>query len=73
MSLFIEGPAGPEPLWLWRNEAGLPFRPASWEGVFRTANERCESVLAPVMSEPPFAGAARAGGAGGGLPSGARG
>ncbi|MFJ3339386.1 hypothetical protein [Streptomyces sp. NPDC086766] len=54
MSLFVEGPAGPEPLWLWLNEAGLPFQPASWEGVFRTANERCESVLAPVMGEPPF-------------------
>ncbi|MEU1090086.1 site-specific integrase [Streptomyces sp. NPDC005892] len=54
MSLFIEGPAGPEPLWLWLNEAGLPLRPASWEGVFRTANERCEKVLAAVMGEPPF-------------------
>ncbi|MFB9466403.1 hypothetical protein [Streptomyces cinereospinus] len=54
MGFFIEGPAGPEPLWLWLNEAGLPFKPASWEGVFRAANERCEAVLAPVMSEPPF-------------------
>ncbi|WP_308406499.1 site-specific integrase [Streptomyces sp. AC602_WCS936] len=54
MSLFLEGPAGPEPLWLWLNECGLPLRPASWEGVFRTANERCESELAPVTSAPPF-------------------
>ncbi|KAB2588384.1 integrase [Streptomyces arboris] len=54
MLMFTEGPAGPEPLWLWLNESGLPFRPASWEGVFRTANERCTLVLAPVVSEPPF-------------------
>lgn len=54
MSFFTEGPAGPEPLWLWLNESGLPFQPASWEGVFRAANERCEAVLSPVMSEPPF-------------------
>jgi site-specific recombinase XerD len=54
MRLFVEGPEGPEPLWLWLNESGLPFRPGSWEGVFRTANERCERVLAPVMGQPPF-------------------
>ncbi|MFF3343684.1 hypothetical protein [Streptomyces flavidovirens] len=54
LSLFIEGPAGPEPLWLWLNESGLPFRPTSWEGVFRAANERREDVLAPVTGEPPF-------------------
>jgi hypothetical protein len=29
MLLFIDGPDGPEPLWLWLNESGLPFRPAS--------------------------------------------
>ncbi|MFE1895214.1 site-specific integrase [Streptomyces yangpuensis] len=54
MSLFTEGPMGPEPLWLWLNESGLPFRPASWEGVFRTASARCEEVLSPVMAAPPF-------------------
>ncbi|WP_239965388.1 site-specific integrase [Streptomyces sp. CBG9] len=54
MCLFVEGRGGPEPLWLWLNESGLPFRPASWEGVFRTANERCELVLAPLLSQPPF-------------------
>jgi integrase len=54
MSMSTEGPTGPEPLWLWLNESGLPLRPASWEGVFRAANERCEAVLPPVMSEPPF-------------------
>lgn len=54
MMLFVEGTDGPEPLWLWLNESGLPLRPASWEGVFRAANERCERVLSPVMNEPPF-------------------
>ncbi|MGC5364249.1 integrase [Streptomyces sp. DT24] len=54
MSFFTEGQDGPEPLWLWLNEAGLPLQSASWEGVFRAANERCEAVLSPVMDEPPF-------------------
>ncbi|GHE63408.1 hypothetical protein [Streptomyces capitiformicae] len=27
MMLFTEGPHGPEPLWLWLNEQGMPFRP----------------------------------------------
>jgi site-specific recombinase XerD len=54
MTLFMEGPAGPEPLWLWLSESGLPLRPSSWEGVFRAANERCEAVLSEVMDEPPF-------------------
>jgi integrase len=52
--LFTEGPDGPEPLWLWLNESGFPLRPASWEGVFRNATNRCQEVLAGVMSEPPF-------------------
>ncbi|MET9086426.1 integrase [Streptomyces sp. NPDC004237] len=47
MLLFTEGPGGPEPLWLWLNEQGLPFQPHSWEGVFRAANKRCERVLTP--------------------------
>ncbi len=45
--LFTEGPDGPEPLWLWLNEQGLPFLPHSWNNVFRTANKRCDEVLAP--------------------------
>lgn len=47
MLLFADGPRGPEPLWLWLNERGLPFLPHSWEGVFNTANQRCEKVLTP--------------------------
>jgi hypothetical protein len=45
--LFTEGPRGPEPLWLWLNERGMPFRPHSWEGVFHVANQRCDRVLTP--------------------------
>ncbi|WP_327353140.1 site-specific integrase [Streptomyces sp. NBC_01304] len=45
--LFEDRSNGPEPLWLWLNERGLPFEPSSWESVFRTANERCERVLTP--------------------------
>lgn len=52
--LFTEGPEGPEPLWLWLNESGLPFRPASWEGVFRTATEQCEKTLSGAMGDAPF-------------------
>lgn len=47
MSLFTDGPRGPEPLWLWLNERGVPFLPHSWEGVFTTANKRCHKVLTP--------------------------
>ncbi|MEU2723338.1 hypothetical protein [Streptomyces smyrnaeus] len=54
MTLFTEGPARPELLWLRLSESGLPPRPSSWEGVFRVANDRCEAVLSDVMDEPPF-------------------
>jgi hypothetical protein len=53
-NLFTEGPEGPEPLWLWLNESGLPFQPASWEGVFRTATERCEKTLSGEKGDAPF-------------------
>ena len=48
MLLFTEGPHGLAPLWLWLNERGMPFGVHSWDGVFRTANERCERVLTPL-------------------------
>ncbi|CAM5310158.1 hypothetical protein SABIM44S_00154 [Streptomyces abikoensis] len=54
MTLYTEGPDGPEPLWLWLNEQGLPFAPSSWEGVFRTANKRCRDVLEPQPGTPGF-------------------
>ncbi|WP_225823155.1 integrase [Streptomyces naphthomycinicus] len=43
--LFLEGPDGPEPAWLWLTEQGLPMLPDRWNGVFRVANLRCERVL----------------------------
>ncbi|MCX4490001.1 integrase [Streptomyces anulatus] len=43
--LFLEGPDGPEPAWLWLTEQGLPMSPDRWNGVFRSANLRCEEVL----------------------------
>ncbi|WP_255658728.1 integrase [Actinoplanes sp. L3-i22] len=45
--LFTEGRRGPEPLWLWLNEQGLPLGVHSWDGVFREANQRCARVLTP--------------------------
>ncbi|MFF0474394.1 integrase [Streptomyces sp. NPDC004284] len=47
MTWYTEGPAGPEPLWLWLSETGLPFQPHSWENVFTSANQRCQAVLDP--------------------------
>jgi integrase len=47
MTLFIDGRHGPEPLWLWLNEQGLPFQVHSWDGVFTTANRRCVRILTP--------------------------
>ncbi|MGW2328170.1 hypothetical protein ACWC5C_20660 [Streptomyces sp. NPDC001700] len=43
--LFVEGPEGPEPAWLWLTEQGLPMAPDRWNGVFRGANLRCEEGL----------------------------
>ncbi|WP_326615316.1 site-specific integrase (plasmid) [Streptomyces scopuliridis] len=43
--LFTEGPDGPEPLWLWLTEEGLPMLPDRWNTVFRLANLRCEEEL----------------------------
>ncbi|MFF5125911.1 site-specific integrase [Streptomyces syringium] len=47
MTWYTEGPGGPEPLWLWLSETGLPFQPHSWENVFTSANNRCRAVLDP--------------------------
>ncbi|MEU4115840.1 integrase [Kitasatospora sp. NPDC028055] len=43
--LFLEGPNGPEPAWLWLTEQGMPMLPDRWNTVFRNANLRCEAVL----------------------------
>lgn len=53
--LFTEGPGGIEPLWLWLGENGQPFESHSWEAVFRAASQRCATVLAGVVPDPPFA------------------
>ncbi|MGW1617341.1 hypothetical protein ACWCQZ_50255 [Streptomyces sp. NPDC002285] len=52
-TLFVEGPEGPEPMWLWLSERGLPFYPHSWNGVFHTANQRCRQVLTPPGRRDP--------------------
>jgi site-specific recombinase XerD len=52
--LFIDGPAGPEPLWLWLAEDGTPFAAHSWEAVFRAGSDRCRVVLGGTVSNPPF-------------------
>lgn len=52
--LFVEGSAGPEPLWLWLAEDGMPFDPHSWEAVFRAGSLRCTRLLTGVVSSPPF-------------------
>ncbi|WP_405656472.1 hypothetical protein [Streptomyces sp. NBC_00079] len=43
--LFLDGPEGPEPAWLWLTEQGLPMLPDRWNSAFRTANLRCDQVL----------------------------
>jgi integrase len=43
--LFLEGPDGPEPAWLWLSEQGMPLLPDRWNRVFSAANRRCELVL----------------------------
>jgi site-specific recombinase XerD len=43
--LFVDGPDGLEPAWLWLTEHGTPMLPEQWNGVFRQANLRCEQVL----------------------------
>lgn len=53
--LFVQGETGLEPLWLWLSEDGTPFGEHSWEAVFRAGSQRCASVLADTVSNPPFA------------------
>ncbi len=52
--LFVLGQDGLEPLWLWLAEDGTPFQPHSWEAVYRAASQRCRTVLAGRMAEPPW-------------------
>lgn len=52
--LFTEGDGGLEPLWLWLAEDGTPFRPHSWEAVYRAASVRCQALLEGQVKEPPY-------------------
>jgi site-specific recombinase XerD len=52
--LFVRGPDGLEPLWLWLAEDGTPFQPHSWEAVYRAASQRCQTVLAGQVAQPPW-------------------
>ncbi|GAA2463283.1 site-specific integrase [Streptomyces lavendulocolor] len=54
--LFVEGPEGPEPAWLWLTEQGLPMEPDRWNGVFTQANRRCEQRLLPEIERVPGRG-----------------
>ncbi|MFE2728934.1 integrase [Kitasatospora sp. NPDC059327] len=51
--LFLEGPEGPEPAWLWLTEQGMPMLPDRWNQVFRGANQRCERVLLSAEEREP--------------------
>jgi site-specific recombinase XerD len=46
MRLLFVSDAGPEPMWFWLTEAGMPFGPTSWRNVFETANEQVDRGLA---------------------------
>ncbi|WP_255450033.1 site-specific integrase [Skermania sp. ID1734] len=52
--LFVTGPDGIEPLWLWLAQDGSPSRPHSWEAVFRAGSQRCATMLAGKVTDPPF-------------------
>ncbi|WP_375424188.1 tyrosine-type recombinase/integrase [uncultured Friedmanniella sp.] len=45
--LFVRGPDGLEPAWLWVGEDGMPFQGHSWEAVFSAASKRCRRLLGP--------------------------
>ena len=64
--LFLEGPDGPEPAWLWLSEQGLPLLPDRWNRVFSAANRRCE--LALLSPEERGAGVGCGGGGAGKVP-----
>ncbi|GIF01535.1 site-specific integrase [Paractinoplanes rishiriensis] len=54
LRLYVLGKDGLEPLWLWLAEDGTPFRPHSWEAVYRAASQRCQVVLAGRVAQPPW-------------------
>lgn len=44
--LFVDNGDGPEPLWVWLNEAGMPMTKDSWTDVLEAANQRVEKAIA---------------------------
>jgi len=40
------------PLWLWLGEDGQPMQRASWQTVFRRANQRCARLGVPIRLHP---------------------
>lgn len=52
MRLFTETDDGPEPMWLWLSESGLPMDYRSWEACFGRANERCARLDVPIRCHP---------------------
>jgi len=52
MRLYVEGNGGPEPLWLWLGESGLPMAYRSWEAAFAGSNARCKRLGVPIHCHP---------------------
>jgi len=40
------------PLWLWLGDRGEPVVPATWQSIFRRANERCAKLGIPLEVHP---------------------
>jgi integrase len=43
-------PSGP--LWLWLGDRGEPVSPATWQSIFRRANQRCAKLGIPFEVHP---------------------
>jgi len=50
--VFHEVKGNLEPMSLWLTESGMPMPPATWEAVFRTANQRCTSQDVSIYCYP---------------------
>ena len=50
--LFIKTDEGLEPAQLWLTESGMPMPVATWEYIFKVANERCANQGAPIYCHP---------------------
>jgi site-specific recombinase XerD len=43
--LFIDGENGPEPMWLWLSESGMPLPVAAWSDVMSDGNDRVHGAF----------------------------